>query len=242
MRSLINFTGDYVAIKGMCFGGGRKVPQDRSVEAEQMRISAAERERQQQQDLINRDMQSLAENPNAGVTTQQAIARQQQLQQQARETEARNRFNTARDTAIAGARGTASTELTRRRLDPSRYGGLLNQEVDRIATTIPDLAENPGTFFDPSFVDRVLNNEQTATRDRNTRTVRGQFGEGFERNAVGDTSDDAILDSILGEQYGTARSTIDRARERGDLNDVGYTSALGSLDKAKDTGRTTLTG
>lgn len=244
MRSLINFTqdGGFAHLPGYQMFYKGKTPRDNSVQLEQMRIAEAERQRQLADQTQSRELEALASDPNSPVTSQAALARQQQLLQERKDKEARDRFTSARDTALAGARGTASSELQRRNLDASRYMPGLETEITRLAGTIPDLDQNPGSFFDPSFVDRVLNNEQTAARDRNNRNVRSAFAPGFERTAVGDTSDDAILDSILEGQYSDARGTIDRARSRGDLNDQGYNAALGELDTARGTGRTTLTG
>lgn len=245
MRHLINFTqdGDFSHLPGFrMFYKGGKVPQDRSVEAKMADINAAERQRQEQQTRISQEMSSLNTDINAPVTTQEAAARQAMLQQQQRDRETRDRFTAARDSAVSGARNLATTELTRRGLDPGRYGGALNNEIDRINSTIPDLDSNPGNYFDPSFVDRVLTGEQTAARDRNTRSVQTAFAPGFERNAVGDTADDAFLDSILEQQYGDTRTTLERARSRGDLNDSGFNAAMRDLDTERGTGRTTLTG
>lgn len=215
---------------------------DNSLQVEQMRIADAQRQREQAEALRTSEFAALTQDPNAAVTSQEAIARQQTLQRQQQEREARDRYTGAREGAINTARSTATNELTRRGLDPSRYGGSLNAEIDRIAGSIPDLDPNPGNYFDPAFVGRVLGGEETAARDRNTRSVRDQFGTGFERNAVTDTADDAFLDSILDQQFGEARGTLDRARARGDLNDVGYNAATSELDRGRTTGRTTLSG
>lgn len=223
-------------------GGGGKAPKDNSMQLQQNQIAAAERERQERQAQIDREMAALGQNPNAPVTTQEAAAYQARLEQERKDREARERFNTQRDTAVSGARSTVSSELNKRGLDANKYGGSLNAEIDRIMAGIPDLDPNPTSYFDPSFVDRVLTSEETAARDRYGRDVKSNFKSGFEKEAVVDTADDAFLDAIYNQQYGDARSTIERARARGDLNDVGMNAAFGELSNAGTSAKTTLTG
>lgn len=52
---------------------------------------------------------------------------------------------------------------------------------------------------------------------------------GYQDTAFASTADDAIIEAILGEQFGEASDSILRARDRGTLNDVGYDYAMKNL-------------
>lgn len=168
------------------------------------------------------------------------LRQQEQERQAAEEAAKRARFTSALDAAVAGARGSAATTLNQRGLDPNEFNPLINAEIDRIRTTIPDLAESPGTYFGPDLTDVILGREENARRTRYGNEVNSFFTPSYATNAFADTADDAILASILGEQRNSAQSAIERARARGTLNDQGYNAANQRLNSAAQAGNATL--
>lgn len=169
------------------------------------------------------------------------LLRQQELDRQAAEDAAkRTRFTSALDAAVGGARGSAATALTQRGLDPNEFNPLINAEIDRIRTTVPDLAESPGTYFSPDLADVVLGREENARRTRYGNEANSYFTPSYATNAYADTMDDSILAAILGEQRNSAQSAVERARARGTLNDQGYNAANKRLESAASAGNATL--
>lgn len=109
------------------------------------------------------------------------------------------------------------------------FTGRVNEELSR---------DPSGLGFDPSTLyGETYNTLAEAQKRRYNAQLDTQLPSGFERTAFADTADDAVLDSILNSQRGTARSAVDTARSRGQLNDAGFAAALKGLDDAYTTGR-----
>lgn len=82
-------------------------------------------------------------------------------------------------------------------------------------------------------VDNYFNNAVQNTQSRYQSDLRNQIvgagGDGFEYQTFADTADDPILQGILDRQKGDAQLILDRAKARGQLNDVGYGRAQTEL-------------
>jgi hypothetical protein len=57
---------------------------------------------------------------------------------------------------------------------------------------------------------------------------------------VADTSDDAILDAILGEQRGMAQKQLEYNQKRGVINDIGYNTGVEKFKGQEAAGRSSL--
>lgn len=150
-------------------------------------------------------------------------AAQEEARREREQTERRNRFNTGLENALTGARQRARSAFEGAGVNPDDFAALIDQELSGRRSLIPDLAENPGSFFSDDIGAALLGRatQQQQTQFRN-QLQGGRFGTGYDRTAFGDTTDDAIINTILGEQQGEAQAALDRARQRGTLNDVGY--------------------
>lgn len=165
---------------------------------------------------------------------------EENARQERERAEARARFTAGIDSALAGARGSATDYITGRGLDPTEFMPSIENEFTRIRSTIPDLAENPGSYFSPDLAATILGNTETGRRAQYGRTVNEYFTPSYATNAFADTSDDAILEAILGGQYNQAQSGVERARARGTLTPEGYNASLNRLNTSRDAGRATL--
>jgi hypothetical protein len=68
----------------------------------------------------------------------------------------------------------------------------------------------------------------------------GAGPDGFEYDTFADTVDDPILQAIYDTQRGDAQLVLDRAKARGQLNDVGYSRAATDLSGQGLSGMSTL--
>jgi len=99
---------------------------------------------------------------------------------------------------------------------------------------------NPGSIL---AVSRVTSN-LLSTLESNVRvntTFRGfnrslddLAPSGFARGLFPDTADDEIINAIINEQFNPARTQVQFARDRGNLNDVGFESALEGLEASRE--------
>jgi hypothetical protein len=151
--------------------------------------------------------------------------------------DARTRFTTNRDAAIGGARGAAGTALSSRGLSTDEFMPLIESEITRTGTSIPDLSENPGSYFGPDFTDVILNREQENRRAGYGRKINEFFTPSYASSTFSDTADDPFIDTILGEASGQAQAGVERARARGQLDETGYTAAINKLGQATTAGR-----
>lgn len=131
-----------------------------------------------------------------------------------------------------------SQYFTERGLGPDQ--GAANSIIESIRNQIPDLDPNPNKYFNREAVGRELDTIAQGTRDRLTNQMQTKFAPGFERSLIPDTADDAIVNSILGEQKAGAQKIIDFNKSRGLLNDMGYSEAQNQLEGQGKAGYSTL--
>ena len=152
----------------------------------------------------------------------------------------RTKFDTALANSDPYGRGVATQYLQERGLPVDE--GTVNSIMSSIRNSIPDLDPNPNKYFTREAIGRELDTVAQGTRDRLGNQINQTFAPGFERTLIADTADDPILESILGEQRGTASKIVDFNKARGLLNDTGYQQALNTLNTQGNTARSTLTG
>ena len=148
-------------------------------------------------------------------------------QQQAQE---RTQWGEDLGVSRANTRSSIDALFGQKGLDVSEYDDRIRAELDRAQAGIgygsqPQFGSDIGT----NLLDN-LRNEQI----RGFQKGINEFApEGFEQSAFASTADDAILQAILGEQFGTASDSILRARDRGTLNDQGFEYAMTNLDQQR---------
>lgn len=184
------------------------------------------------------------ENERARIAQEKA-QRDQQIaaqEKQARIDKARGLGNQAYNAAY----DYGGEQITGRGLDQQladKYGvlNMYGSAVDRARLGIGEEDLNPMASYNTrSMFNDALDTAVGAYRGDMRRSIYDTAGDGFEYNAFGDTADDAILQSILDSRRGDALASIDQARARGQLNDVGYTRAMSQLDQQAQAGMADL--
>lgn len=178
---------------------------------------------------------------------QAAIAEEQRLAQEAREKAAYEadlaKFNTTVGNLYSTSLDQGESRLLRDNLDTDYFLPLLTERLDAARLRIPELTADPGAYFNLDTMYNTLINDETARKRRSLNQELDAFAApGFATSRVADTMDDPILNAILGEQYADASTSIMRARDRGNLSDFGFQTALGNLDTQKSTALSRLQG
>lgn len=155
-------------------------------------------------------------------------AQQAQAQQAAKDAEARARFGSNVNGAYNSALAQAQQYFTSRGLDPNEYMPQISSTLNQERSSIPDLADNPGSYFTGAG-ETAYGTARDAKRGVLQREI-GQFApSGFETRAIGDTSDDATLAAILQEQRQTADNYLRNLLDRGVVNSAGFQAGENDL-------------
>lgn len=205
----------------MCFGSPKApaVPQTDYNAQAQSQIS-----------ILN-EQARIAEQQRAAEAARQAQQREQDMQM----------FNTNLSSAIEGARARAIQDITGKGLDANMFTNEIDQMLNSIRGQVPQLDNNPGSYFaNQNIADIILGNATTNQRTQYSNQVNNMFGNDFANQRVASTADDAIIDAILGEQYNPALEQIQRAFERGTVNEQGYQTALNALNNQRTTANAML--
>lgn len=109
---------------------------------------------------------------------------------------------------------------------------------------VPGISDDVGSYYDYNTMwNNAKNEAQGAYQsglDRDFRTRTPANWTSSADRGFADTADDAILDAILGEQYGRAYDSLEAARARGQLSEGGFNSSKGLLDERKSGARSQL--
>lgn len=217
----VNMTGDYqpwwshVAFKG----GSAPPPPNPMAEAQaQIAVKDYENNLQRQRD---------------------AEQRRRDREQHAKDTK---RFKGDTSRAITGARDYFTNQINERGIvDTYGIGSNFNQRLRQARQSVPDLATDVGAYIDPkSLWDQAYNEELGLERNSYNKQFNEFAGNGFDTKLIADTADDALVGNILDAQYKEALGGIDRAKARGQLNDIGYSHALTALGGQKSAGSSKL--
>lgn len=172
----------------------------------------------------------------------QAEAQRAQATQDAKDAQAKTDFSNNLSTAVSGARNTGRDYFASRGLAPDQYSGLIDSIIGDTKLKVPQLDANPASYFTTDAFASGIDNAQNVKRSNYTGQVNSTFAPGFENNLISDTSDDSIINSILGDQSATAQQQLDFNRKRGVLNDTGFTAAQKAFSGQQNAARSTLTG
>jgi hypothetical protein len=126
--------------------------------------------------------------------------------------------------------------FTKYGLDPAKYGTNIE---GRIASTIAGIPNTQQADFDTYFSglgDKLLADLENPYR----RTATEAFDKRMPKDWVPQTADDAIIDSILGEQRTEADSFLKNMLDRGSITQQGYDAAYGDLDRQAGLGKPRL--
>lgn len=184
----------------MC-GGGGGVPQDRSVEVEELRQEEARRVREEERRLAEEEKQAR-----------------------------REKYTTELSRARASALNRGMETLSQRGLNPDEYGGVVHSALENQLLLVPQDDPSPGSYFTDEFIANALNKEQSGRRSQYVRRVDELFKPNFEQQFIAPTMDDAYIEDILKGQREEAMLQLNRAKARGNIDDIGYTASLRRMD------------
>lgn len=171
---------------------------------------------------------------NADIKVQQAqaeIARQQQLAAQqkadADKLNNRNDISARVGTAYNQAQNYGTNRLQQLGINDQygildAYHGLLDNTRAGLS---PDDAGAPAALNGTTLFDTAYNGQRSAQQSKLKQALNAHFGTGFDESLIGDTADDSILNAILGTQQTDAAATLQRAKDRGQINEQGYGAA-----------------
>lgn len=191
------------------------------------------------------DYNAQAQSQIAILNEQARIAEQQRIAEEARQATQRERdtqaFNTNLTSAMEGARGRAIQDITGRGLDANMFSNDIENMLNSIRGQVPQLDNNPGSYFaNQNIADIVLGNATQNQRTQYSNQINNMFGNDFANQRVASTADDDIINAILGEQYNPALEQIQRAFERGTVNEQGFQTAMNALNNQKSTASANL--
>jgi hypothetical protein len=115
------------------------------------------------------------------------------------------------------------------------YMDRINQAVADQQALIPTNDKNAGSYFGKDFVDNVINGITASERGKVTKQVSSKYSPTFADNMFSNDANDSYINKILEGQRTEATQSIDRARARGNLDDMGYGRAqarIGELSSA----------
>lgn len=203
-------------------GGGGYVPPPQPSPMEQAQArdweAAQEFERQQRQEATARD-----------------LAAQQKAAQDAA-------WMSSKNAAYQGALSAGTNKLRGYGLESGDPYGVYDQFTNRINTANQSLqtgADYSGAFA-PTILDEILGGARVGQRNKYQSAFNSGVSPYYAEDTFGATADDAILGSILDEQYNTALSDLDAAKGRGQASQAVYDRALRDLGTAKYTANTDL--
>jgi hypothetical protein len=179
---------------------------------------------------------------------QMQFQREQTQQQADRDRE--DRAKAATDAAWQSSKGSAynaalSSGTNRLRslgIDSGDPLGVYSQFTDRINAGNAGLQTGAdySSAFSPTILDEILGSARVGQRNKYTNQFNQQVSPYYAEDRFSATSDDAILNSILDQQYNDALTGLQSAKGRGQASQAVYDRALQDLSTAKYTANTDL--
>lgn len=166
--------------------------------------------------------------------TELALAQEAERRALAEEQRKTTAFNTAITGAQTSARQGALDYLSGLGYDPGLFETEIGREISNISGRVPQFDPAPGGYFNGRDIgDIVLNRMQGDKRRGYESQLFNIAPDGFARNAIPDTADDAILQAILTPEYEKATLGLNDAMNRGILSNQGFMSAQKALEQQK---------
>lgn len=172
---------------------------------------------------------------------QQALANQQAAQQKAEQdkTNAASELDTLRTNATGAAHTDANKYFSDRGLDPTQYGGAIDNRINEILATTAKDDPNIGSYLTGLGAD-VYGRQTDAVRGKSLHDVNQLFQPEFERSRIADTADDSYINDIVGAQRGKADDYITNLLNRHVITAPGAEGARHNLDEQGARVRTQL--
>ena len=151
-------------------------------------------------------------------------------------------WTSGKNAAYSGAKSGATSRLNALGINSGDPYGVWEQVNNRYDTANQGLqtgADYSGAF-NSSVVDEILGSARVGQRNKYNTAFSSAISPYFAEEQFGSTSDDAILASILDQQYNDAMTDLQASRARGSTNEATYNRALRDLDRSKATANTDL--
>lgn len=134
------------------------------------------------------------------------------------------------NTAKTGARTSAQNYFTERGLDPSQYGGSIDEAIKNALSSVNSQDPNPGAYL-KNIGSQVYGSQQDLARERATRGVSSAFAPDYEYGRVASTLDDPFINDIVSGQRSSADQYINNLLKRGVITDTGAQAGFKNLDE-----------
>jgi len=138
---------------------------------------------------------------------------------------ARTDFGTRVTGAIDQERQNLRNYFTQQGLNPDQYTNEIESAINTGKASIPDLAPNPITAFDPNLGASIVNDITSGGRTRATNSFNQIFTPTYATDRLSYTADDPLISSILDEQFNPLADSIKASLARGTINETGYKAA-----------------
>jgi hypothetical protein len=144
-----------------------------------------------------------------------------------------------RTSARGGATGAVRNYFSSMGVDPDKYTGSIEQQLNDLASGIGLTDENPGQYYKGAG-EGIYDTLQTGERTKASAGLDKYFAPNFETARAPLTLDDSYWAGIENEGYSKADDIIRNMLDRGVLTSSGYQAAKGNLDEQRAGVRTTL--
>jgi hypothetical protein len=158
--------------------------------------------------------------------------RQAQAAQDAKDLAHKQELAGMRTAARGTATGNVNDYFASRGVDPTKYGGSIEQQLNNILGGISPTDENPGASFTGAG-QTIYDTLQTGARTKATDQLNQYFSPNYEMSRVPMTLDDPYLAGIEGQQFSDADSIIRNMLDRGVLTQSGFNTAETDLENQR---------
>jgi hypothetical protein len=172
------------------------------------------------------------DNSLAVEQSRQAADKEARAAQDAKDLAHKQELAGMRTTARGGATGNVNDYFSSHGVDPTKYAGSIESQLNNILSGISPSDENPGSAFTGAGAS-IWDNLQTGARTKAQSDLNKVFSPNYEMTRVPFTLDDPYLSGIESEQYSDADKIIKNMLDRGVLTQSGYTTAQGDLENQR---------
>lgn len=144
------------------------------------------------------------------------------------ETKFQGRLGSAFDTASADASG----ELASRGLNEDEFLPMILKALQTARGSVPDLDANPYSYLS-GVAGQTLNTERDRRRANYTNQIDKFAPFNFADMRIGNDLDDDVINGLIDDDLNRATLEAQRARDRGTLNDTGYTGAIENIGRQR---------
>jgi len=162
----------------------------------------------------------------------QNAAKEERARQDALAAQKKEELAGLRGTTRAGAGGDVRNYFSSMGVDPEKYGGSIDSQLNSILAGISPSDENPGAAFSGAG-QSIWDTLQTGERTKMGNQLNQIFAPEWEMRRVGMGLDDPYLAGVEGEQYSDADKIIKNMLDRGVLTSGGYASAQKDLENQR---------